>query len=116
MGEGGESKSVPLVHVAVTCRKEADYVAVLQFVKSKLHAPTIKQFILNYEILWKAVQRVFPGFENWSCSYHKIQEDMRRFHNKIRFKDKEHLVIEYRTDPEIRRVMQLTLSLLPIPL
>ena len=71
---------------------------------------------LNYEILWKAVQRVFPGFENWSCSYHKIQEDMRRFHNKIRFKDKEHLVIEYRTDPEIRRVMQLTLSLLPIPL
>ena len=106
LGEGGESKSVPLLHVAMTRRKEADYVAVLQFVKSKLHAPAIKQFTSDYEMaLWKAVEKVFPGVEHWGCSYHQIQAEMRRL------KDKEHLATEYRTDPEIRRVVQLTLCL-----
>jgi hypothetical protein len=38
VGEGGASKSVPLLHVAMTRRKEADYVAIFEFVKSKFHA------------------------------------------------------------------------------
>ncbi len=41
VGEGGASKSVPLSHVAMTRQKEADYVAIFEFVKSKLHAPAI---------------------------------------------------------------------------
>ena len=88
VGEGGASKSVPLLHVAMTRRKEADYVAILEFVVSKLHAPAIKQFTSDYEkALWKAVARVFPEVEHWGCSYHHIQAEMRRL------KDKEHLAI-----------------------
>jgi hypothetical protein len=106
LGEGGENKSVPLLHVAMTRRKEADYVAVLEFIKSKLHAPAIKQFTSDYEkALWKAVARVFPEVEHWGCSFHQIQAEMRRL------KDKEHLSVAYQTDPEIRRVVQLTLCL-----
>jgi hypothetical protein len=41
LGESGESKSIPLLHVAITKRKEADYVAVLEFKKSKLNAQVI---------------------------------------------------------------------------
>ena len=106
VGEGGASKSVPLLHVAMTRRKEADYVAILEFVVSKLHAPAIKQFTSDYEkALWKAVARVFPGVEHWGCSYHQIQADMRRL------KDKEHLAVQYQKDPEIRQVVQWTLCL-----
>jgi hypothetical protein len=65
LGEGGESKSVPLLHVAMTRRKEADYVAVLELIKSKLHAPAIKQFTSDHEkALWKAVARVFPEVQH----------------------------------------------------
>ncbi|KAK4009517.1 hypothetical protein OUZ56_018644 [Daphnia magna] len=106
LGEGGESKSVPLLHVAMTRRKEADYVAVLEFIKSKLHTPAIKQFTSDYKKeLWKAVERVFPRVQHRGCSYNQIQEKMRRL------KDKEHFATEYRTDPEIRRIVQLTLCL-----
>lgn len=106
LGEGGENKSVPLLHVAMTRRKEADYVAVLEFIKSKLHAPAIKQFTSDYEkALWKAVARVFPEVQHWGCSFHQIQAEMRRL------KDKENLSVAYQTDPEIRRVVQLTLCL-----
>ena len=41
VGDGGASKSVHLLHVAMTRRKEADYVAIFEFFKSKLHAPAI---------------------------------------------------------------------------
>ncbi|KAK4021741.1 hypothetical protein OUZ56_003650 [Daphnia magna] len=55
--------------------------------------------------LWKAVARVFPEVQHWGCSFHQIQAEMRRL------KDKENLSVAYQTDPEIRRVVQLTLCL-----
>ncbi|KAK4003515.1 hypothetical protein OUZ56_005274 [Daphnia magna] len=62
--------------------------------------------IHDYEkALWKAVARVFPEVQHWGCSFHQIQAEMRRL------KDKENLSVAYQTDPEIRRVVQLTLCL-----
>jgi hypothetical protein len=62
LGKGGENKSIPLLHVAMTRRKEADYDAILEFVKSKLTAPDMKQFTSDFEKgLSKAVERVFPA-------------------------------------------------------
>jgi hypothetical protein len=82
-GEGGESKLVPLLHVAMTRRKEADYVAVLELIKSKLNASAIKQFTSDHEkALWKAVARVFPEVQHWGCSFHQIQAKTRRLKDK----------------------------------
>lgn len=106
MGKDRIYNTQALLNVAMTRRKEKDYIAVLEFVVSKLHAPAIQQFTSDFEkALWKAVGKVFPNVQHWGCSYHHIQAEMRRI------KDKEHLATDYLTDHELRGVVQQTLCL-----
>lgn len=87
---------VPLVYCFMTGRREVDYAAVLEFIRSLCIAPVVKKTMMDFELAaWNAFARLFPGIQLAGCSFHFSQAVMKRV-GKLGLKR------AYQDDPAIR--------------
>lgn len=73
-------KQVPLLQCFMTRRCTADYVAIFEELKRRLHNPQVAEFISDFEMaVWKAVEISFPNKKaHRGCAFHWAQAVMKR--------------------------------------
>lgn len=73
-------KQVALLQCMMTRRCTADYVAIFEELKQRLHNPQVSEFVSDFEMaVWKAVEMCFPNkLAHRGCAFHWSQAVMKR--------------------------------------
>jgi hypothetical protein len=110
--KNGISKQIPLLYVLMSGREQADYVAVLQYLKSLFDPnvePALEEVVMDFETAVKrAFEDVFPQAKAFGCAFHwtKCVYGMLKTLG---------LSIAYRSDEKVKEIVRELLSLPFIP-